>query len=151
MRRGELHALRWENVDIERRLIYILQSKSGKPRELPMGRKLVETLASLGVKKEGPVFGVPEITLRVHFKHAMIAAEIRDFRFHDLRHTFASHFIMRTGDLPSLQKLLGHSSPEMTQRYAHLAKGHLSAKIDAFDSAMPVELGRDGHYMDTTP
>jgi integrase len=147
MRRAELLRLQWENVDIERGLIYILESKSGKPRELPMGRKLIQTLAALGSKTKGSVFGVPEITLRTHFMNAMIGAEIQDFRFHDLRHTFASHFIMRTGDLPALQKLLGHSSPEMTQRYAHLAKEHLSAKIDAFDAAMPIKT--DGHHMDT--
>ena len=59
---------------------------------------------------------------------------------------------MRTGDLPSLQKILGHSSPQMTQRYAHLAKEHLSAKMDQFDALMPVEsadLSEDGHFLDT--
>jgi len=138
MRRGEILRLQWENVDIERSLIYILASKSGKPRELPIGRNLTQTLLALGPRAAGPVFGVPEITLRTHFKFALIAADIRDFRFHDLRHTFASHFIMRMGDLPALQKLLGHSSPEMTQRYAHLAKKHLASEIDAFDAAMPI-------------
>ncbi len=138
MRRGEIFQLRWENIDIERKMIYILQSKSGKPRELPIGEKLSSTFKTLGPKKEGRVFGIPEITLRAHFQKALVAARISDFRFHDLRHTFASHFIMRTGDLPALQKLLGHSSPEMTQRYAHLAKEHLAAKIGAFDAAMPI-------------
>lgn len=138
MRRGEILQLRWENVDVERGILYILQSKSGKPRELPIGRTLAAALRSLGPKDAGSVFCVPEITLRCHFKNALVSAAISNFRFHDLRHTFASHFIMRTGDLPALQKLLGHSSPEMTQRYAHLAKGHLAAKIGAFDASMPV-------------
>jgi site-specific recombinase XerD len=44
---------------------------------------------------------------------------------HVLRHTFASHFIMQTNDILSLQKILGHSDLKMTMRYAHLAKGHL--------------------------
>ena len=138
MRRGEILQLRWEQVDIARRHIYVLKTKSSKPRELPIGVKLLRMFLDLHPKTEGPVFEVPEITLRVHFRHALIAADIRDFRFHDLRHTFASHFIMRTGDLPALQKLLGHSTPDMTQRYAHLAKEHLAAKIDAFDTAMPI-------------
>lgn len=154
MRRGEIFQLRWENLDIERKLIYILQSKSGKPRELPIGEKLLSMFKALSPKKEGRVFDVPEITLRAHFQKALIASRISDFRFHDLRHTFASHFIMRTGDLPALQKLLGHSSPEMTQRYAHLAKEHLAAEINVFDAAMPIgalNFGQDGHFLDTKP
>ena len=153
MRRGEILNLRWENVSVEHGTIYILQSKSGKLRELPIARTLQNVLIALGPRPTGSVFGVPEITLRVHFKNAMMTAKITDFRFHDLRHTFASHFIMRTGDLPALQKLLGHSTPEMTQRYAHLAKGHLVSEIAALDTAMkiaPISV-QDGQYLDTKP
>jgi hypothetical protein len=51
---------------------------------------------------------------------------------------FASHFIMKTGNLPALQKLLGHASPMMTQRYAHLSSGYLQAEMRAFNSCMPI-------------
>jgi integrase len=47
-------------------------------------------------------------------------------RFHDLRHTFASHFMMNGGNIYDLQKILGHSSVKMTERYAHLSPNHLS-------------------------
>jgi len=60
---------------------------------------------------------------------------------------------MRTGDLPTLQKILGHASPQMTLRYAHLAQEHLAAEMKIFDSSMPVEshdFAADGHYMDTS-
>ena len=139
MRRGEILNLYWENVSIEHATIYILQSKSGKLRELPIARTLRDVLIALGPKTTGPVFEIPEITMRVHFQKALMTAEILNFRFHDLRHTFASHFIMKTGDLPALQKLLGHSTPEMTQRYAHLAKSHLVSEIALLDSAMKIE------------
>ena len=152
MRKGEILGLRWENVDLERHLIFILKSKSGKAREIPIGKRLLEILSSLGPKANGAVFEIPEITMRRKFARALENANIEQFRFHDLRHTFASHFVMRTGDLPALQKLLGHASPQMTQRYAHLAQEHLFAKMEKFDAAMPVEslsLPQDGHYMDT--
>jgi integrase len=152
MRKGELLGLSWENVDLEHDTIFILKSKSGKPREIPIASKLKDVFLALGRKESGPVFDVTEITLRRCFIRARKDAKIPSFRFHDLRHTFASHFIMRTGDLPTLQKILGHCSPQMTQRYAHLAQGHLAAEMRIFDSSMPVEaagLVRDGHYMDT--
>ena len=60
--------------------------------------------------------------LRVFLKRAEVQ---KTFRFHDLRHTFASHFMMNGGNIYDLQKILGHTSLEMTQRYAHLAPEHL--------------------------
>lgn len=136
MRKGEILQLAWENVDLERGNIYVLNSKSGKPRELPIAAKLSLIMKSLGPKRTGSVFEIPEITLRRHFTKALRESTLDDFRFHDLRHTFASHYIMKTGDLPSLQKLLGHASPMMTQRYAHLAANHLRTGIERLDASM---------------
>ncbi len=60
------------------------------------------------------------------FKRVLKKAGIKShFRFHDLRHSFASHFMMNGGNIYDLQKILGHTSLEMTQRYAHLSPGHL--------------------------
>ena len=55
-------------------------------------------------------------------------AQVREIRIHDLRHTFASHYIMNGGSLTELQGLLGHSSPMMTLKYAHLAPGFLECR-----------------------
>jgi integrase len=139
MRQGELLRLDWKNVSLERLTIYILEAKSGKPREVPITNKLREVLETLGPKREGSVFDLPKITLRRHFEKAMAGAHIAGFRFHDLRHTFASHFIMRTNDLPALQRLLGHSTPAMTLRYAHLSNGHMAANMATFEAGMPAK------------
>ncbi|WP_433967116.1 tyrosine-type recombinase/integrase [Tunturiibacter gelidiferens] len=61
-------------------------------------------------------------------------AEIRDFRFHDLRHTFASWYMMSGDDLCELSKLLGHSNIKMTERYADLAWAH----IGNFEANLPI-------------
>jgi|CXWL01.1.fsa_nt_gi integrase len=148
MRRGEILGLQWENVNLEQGVLYIVKSKSGKPREIPISPQLGGLLLSLGPRKAGPIFEIPIITLRRMFDRAIKAAKVTPLRFHDLRHTFASHFVMRTGDLPSLQQLLGHFSLKMTQRYAHLAKGHLASGIQLFASAMPV-LSESSDQMDT--
>ena len=139
MRRGEILNLRWEHLDLERRIIYILQSKSGRPREIPMANRLKEEFLSLGPKGTGIIFDLPVIMLRRFFAKTLKEANILDFRFHDLRHTFASHYIMKTHDLPALQNILGHSTPAMTMRYAHLSSGHLAFNMTAFESTMPIK------------
>lgn len=137
MRRGEILRLTWDTVDFDQRVIYVLETKSGKPREIPISPKLA---AVLGQLKRGPkdakLFDVSEDVLHTEFQLALRRASITEFRFHDLRHTFASHFVMRTNDLPTLQKLLGHHSPNMTQRYAHLSKGHIQVGMQIFDAGM---------------
>lgn len=137
MRRGEILAMDWQNINLESRTIYILHSKSGKPREIPIADKFSEVLGGLGPKTAGPVFEIPDITFRRLFERAKVAARLPEFRFHDLRHTFASHFAMKTGDMLALQRILGHASPQMTQRYAHLSRAHLDAAIRQFDTVMP--------------
>ena len=151
MRRGEILGLRWENVDLERDLIHVLKTKSGHPRELPIPSKLREVLIDLGPKAEGPVFEAdnvgedgepkpyPVINLRRDFTTALLNAKISKCRFHDLRHTFASHFVMATNDLPALQRLLGHASPAMTERYWALSRGHQASNVAAFESVVPVK------------
>jgi integrase len=138
MRRGEILNLRWEHLDLDKRIIYILESKSGKPREIQMASQLREEFLNMGPMDNGVVFDLPVIMLRRFYAKALKDASIANFRFHDLRHTFASHYIMKTHDLPALQNILGHSTPAMTMRYAHLSQGHLASNMAAFEATMPV-------------
>ena len=68
--------------------------------------------------------------MRDGFVAALKRAGIVDFRFHDLRHTFASHFVMRGGGLKALQEILGHASIKTTMRYAHLSQEHKRKAIN---------------------
>ena len=70
------------------------------------------------------------------FKTALRRAGIKDFHFHDLRHTFASHLVMAGVDLTTVSKLLGHKSITMTLRYAHLAPSHVKNAVDILDGAI---------------
>jgi len=77
-------------------------------------------------KKNGERYG----NIRKAFEGAKKRAGIVDFRFHDLRHTFASHLVMAGVDLEAVQELLGHKSFEMTLRYAHLSPDQKKVALD---------------------
>jgi len=76
--------------------------------------------------------------VRKSFESACRKAGIVDFRFHDLRHTFASWLVMAGADLKAVQELLGHASLSMTMRYAHLAPGPLIKRVQTDSAAADV-------------
>ena len=142
MRKSEMLALKWEDVSLERGTLFVAKSKSGRSRDIPMAPELRATLEALGPKPSGPVIEVPAITLRRCFEAAVRAAKLPTkgadkVTMHTTRHTFASWFIMRTGDVVRLQRLLGHASLSMTMRYSHLSPSHLAEGMDRFASAIP--------------
>lgn len=151
MRKGEILNLNWQDVNLERNIIYILQSKSGKPREIPIIPALKRVFLSLNPADCGNVFKLSKMSLRRYFDKAMKQADITEFRFHDLRHTFASHFMMRDGNIMDLQKILGHSSLEMTLRYAHLSRKHLSKSMDRLNGLMDFEPKKAENTLEIAP
>jgi integrase len=126
MRRGEILGLPWEQVDLKAKEIKVMRTKSGKPRVVDINSHLFETL--LGLKKQdrngqyvflNPNTGRPYGKLRRSFETACGKARIRDLRFHDLRHTFASWLVERGADIIRVKELLGHSTVRITERYLH--------------------------------
>ena len=78
------------------------------------------------------------------FETILGLAKIKDFRFHDLRHTFASWYMMNGGDLYELAKILGHSNIKMTERYAKLAKTHIAKTGDTAREIWKLMKGEQG-------
>ena len=137
LRRGEIGDLKWDNVDLENRTLNIVHTKSGKNRQVPISTTLLALLKKMKAGAAGGhVFDVSPSFLRSGFEQARKKAELKNFHFHDLRHTFASYFVMATGDLPTLQRILGHSSAQMTMRYAHLADAHIEEKMKQFSESV---------------
>jgi len=126
MRKGEIASLTWDRVDFARGVIRLEVTKSGRRREVPMRQRVHNVLSPMEPKR-GRVF--PR-EFRKAFERAVSEARIDDFTFHDLRHTFASNFVMRGGSLQALKEILGHSTLAMTLRYAHLAPEHLRAEME---------------------
>lgn len=135
MRRGEILSLKWDNVDLRHGFILLDRTKNGERREIPVNDTLRDVLQGLTRRLDIPyVFfdamtGKPYQEVKRSFHSALRRAGIRDFRFHDLRHTFASQLVMAGVDITTVSKLLGHKSLTMTLRYSHLAPSHLTEAV----------------------
>lgn len=142
MRKGEILSLKWENVDLKHGFILLSRTKNGERREIPINQKLRDTLATVQRRLDVPyVFydhltGLPYSDIKNAFTGACRRAGIKDFRFHDLRHTFASHLVMAGVDLTTVSRLLGHRDMTMTLRYSHLSPLHMAKAVDILDNAI---------------
>lgn len=144
MRRNEILSLRWVNVDFVKGYIFIEDSKSGKSRKVPMNAAVFETLHDLPKKFEYVFFNEETKShvkdIKTAFKAACRRAKkdpkddkdpgIVGLRLHDLRHTAASKMIEAGADLVTVSKILGHSSIQMTMRYAHPTPENMRRAVD---------------------
>ena len=145
LRAGEIAALEWPDVDLDRRLVTVQRSfdgptKSDRVRYLPILDPLLPLLKAWRLRHPGRLvftnqtgaMFAPSARIFQEVLHRVLGvgqfpkvqrngAERPYVRFHDLRHTFASRWVAKGGDLFKLQKILGHQSVQMTMRYAHLA------------------------------
>ena len=157
MRKGELFGLRWRDLDLDARRLtvarsYRLAPKSGKTRHLRIHPELAPVLRVWRDRcpktEEGLVFPVqgaggrwrmgerPE-GLGLDALLADAGVHVPAKPWHACRHTFASHFIMKGGNILTLQRLLGHATVEMTMIYAHLAPDFMDAEISRLEFRRP--------------
>ncbi|MCZ6742944.1 MAG: site-specific integrase [Alphaproteobacteria bacterium] len=152
-RKSEARLLTWDQVDLKNeKPRVILRTKSRKPggelHIVPLPHQFVVLLANLrshhpervftyvcqkqrGPRKRGQRYPWTKSGLNSAWKRAIKASGIRDFRFHDLRHTAGSRTTRETGNLNVTKELLGHSSITMTQRYAHVTQDDVLAAMEA--------------------
>lgn len=141
MRRGEQYATTWDNVDVANRRLTVPRSKHGERRYIPLNHSAIYALASLRASNDdrnehlflSARTAKPLTKNRHWFEDAIAEANIANFTWHDLRHTFASRLIMAGVDLRTVQELMGHKTIQMTCRYAHLAPSHQLAAVDRLD------------------
>ncbi len=139
MRRGEILGLKWDYIKLDNRLIILPVTKNNTVRVLPINDTLHRILSEMP-QKSGYVFGNGNGGHIENIKHSFTSAcrkaGITDFRFHDLRHTYASHLAMRGVHIRALQELLGHKTLAMTQRYSHLAPEQLQSAVKLLDGVI---------------
>lgn len=161
MRRGEMAGLKWDRIDFSLNQITISRTrdvdglrertKTKLKRVIPMNQLVRMTLLKLFQARKGSEFvfvNEDDSPFAVHhtyrdFAKAQAAAKISNkIRFHDLRHTFASQFMMNNGNVFDLQKILGHTDIKMTMRYAHYSPEHLQKAMQGFELGQSNELAQ---------
>lgn len=137
MRRGELMGLRWQDIDLERRVAVLENTKNGDRRSVPLVPEVAGLLREHGkVRKLGndQVFasdGPSEVWLFDRAWYAALkAAKVKDFRWHDLRHTAASYLAMSGATTAEIAAVLGHRTLQMVKRYAHLSDQHTGTVVE---------------------
>lgn len=148
MRQGEILNLHWEHVDFGRGVLIVMRSKNGTRRTIPLMTpvfKLLSTMQARTAMSHGPVFRTPRgnaIKVRYlvrEFCKARDMAGIPDFRFHDMRHTLATRLVQQGVDLYTVQRILGHKTSIMTQRYAHHSPESLRVGLSMLEK--PLRIG----------
>jgi integrase len=147
-RKGEALNLKWDDVDLQNDVIAIKGTKTRYDRYIPISKPLKELLSHIEKHQDCLyVFnrnGAKLTNFKRSFHTACRNAGIKDLRIHDLRHVFASTLTMNDVSLYKTGILLGHRTPNMTQRYAHLKPSSLKKEIEkAFGTKSPEELKRE--------
>jgi integrase len=139
MRKGELLGLKWEQVNFDQGIITLTDTKNNERRDLPMN-ETVKAMLQATERKGDYVFcngeGETFANVRRSFETAVRKSKIEDFRFHDLRHTFASNLVMEGVDIMTVKELMGHKDLTMTLRYSHLAPNYKTKAVNILDRVM---------------
>jgi integrase len=139
-RQGEIMGLRWPQVNLKEQKVEFVHTKNGEARTVGLNEPALGLLQQRAKARSNvatlhvgdlvfPSTTDPNkpLEIRKAFNKALRAAKIRNFRFHDLRHTAASYLAMSHATLPEIAGVLGHKTLQVVQRYAHLSKSHTVA------------------------
>jgi integrase len=147
MRSGEIRDLNWRDLDFDSGFLIIRDSKNGEPRHVPMDSTVVELFRNYS-RTSGAEFVFTNAAggrlgwLQHGFRKALVRAGLSDLHFHDLRHTFASQWMMAGGELYALKDILGHKTIAMTQRYAHLSPAYKRTMVDRMEQIWAKPISR---------
>ncbi|MCL4682426.1 MAG: site-specific integrase [Rhodocyclaceae bacterium] len=133
MRRGEILALAWKNVDTGERVAVLPMTKNGEPRRVPLSPEALAVLREQAAEKtqaiDGRVFAMPAITLDSAWRRACARAGVEDLHFHDLRREAVSRLLERGFSVAEAAAVSGHKTWKMVQRYCALRAEDLAVKL----------------------
>ncbi len=137
IRKGELFNLTWDDINFKKKLLTVVGggAKSGKTRHIPLNDEAFTVLDHWREQTEGNGYVFPGKTgerlndVKKAWMNLLKSADIKNFRWHDMRHHFASRLIMAGVSLYTIKDLLGHASIQMTERYSHLSPDHMAEAV----------------------
>lgn len=138
MRQSEIMNLTWADIDLSRSRLILHETKNGERRAVPIvshAKELLQSMSKVRRLDTNLIFyseAKPQVPLfvRIPWGKAVKAAQLDDFKFHDLRHTAASYLAMNGATLAEIAEILGHKTLQMVQRYAHLSEQHTSSVLE---------------------
>ncbi|MEO7863786.1 MAG: site-specific integrase [Nitrospirales bacterium] len=134
LRQSELLRLTWADVDWQTGILTVSRTKGGKSHRVPMNSVVQDLLSRLKLQGQSPtdsrLFPFQARAMRRVFERAIKKSSLSPFRFHDLRHTFASRLAMQGENDRTIMALGGWKSPAMLSRYAHLSPAHLWKAVE---------------------
>lgn len=133
MRRGELLSIRWNDIDLNARLINLTRTKNGYERTVPLSPVALRILGSLPHQADH-VFPLKPFAVRQGWDRLVKRAGVRDLRFHDLRHEAVSRLFEKGLTVPEVAMVSGHRDPRMLFRYTHPKAELIAAKLDSAHS-----------------
>lgn len=146
-RKMEILKAKWADVDLERRLWLIPETKNGTPRYVPLSQQAVEVIEKLPRWDKcewlipNPTTRQPFNTIKRAWETARVAAGMPDLRIHDLRHSFCSSAVAAGVDLYTVGKIVGHKDYKSSQRYSHLANDTLMKAVERSAANLNVDWG----------
>ena len=130
MRRGEILSLRWEHIDVNRRIAHLPDTKNGESRTVPLSSTAVRILRALPRSLNGQVFpGLTGEAIKRSFTRAVRRAGIEDLHFHDLRHEATTRLFEKGLNIMEVASITGHKDLRMLRRYTHLKAEELAKKL----------------------
>ena len=143
LRHGEAASLQWKHI--QKGFVMLDSTKNGDSRAVPIPNQVAIYLDNIKKSKlpddflfpsKDPSKRYPQSMIRKAFQKALKLAQIENFKYHDLRHTCASHLAMNGATQGELMEILGHRSPTMTRRYAHFSKEHISRLLQKTSNSL---------------
>ncbi len=144
MRKGEILNLQWSHLDLDKGKAILHETKNGERRTVSLTGHALTILREYADRPRHfcspyvfpSTFGSKPIQIRTSWITAVNLANLPDFHFHDLRHTFASYLAMNGATLAEIAEALGHKTLAMVKRYAHLTEEHTRSVIEKMNEKM---------------